>query len=112
VIDTRALVLPWLLHRRRPSSYQANDGAGSHPWTVHASLTDAFREIDNLTTFRGAVVSVGMHGARAAIASLWLRALTVLAPSPSRGCGSRGGKRQPLMAAILLLLFAILGDGT
>jgi hypothetical protein len=28
-----------------------------------ASLSDAFRELDDLATFRGAVVIVGMHGA-------------------------------------------------
>jgi hypothetical protein len=79
---------------------------------LHALLTDAFREFDNLVTFRGAVVSVGMHGARPAIASLWPGALIALAPPSSHGCDSRGGKRWPLMAAVLLLLFAVLGDGT
>jgi hypothetical protein len=56
-------------------------------------------------------VSVGMHGARAAIASLWSGALTALAPPSSRGYDSRGGKRWSLMATVLLLLFAVLGDG-
>jgi hypothetical protein len=35
-----------------------------------ASLTDVFCELDDLATFLGTVVSVGMHWARAAIASL------------------------------------------
>jgi hypothetical protein len=63
VIDTRVLILPRLLHRRRPSPYQADDGAGVILGRLHVSLTDAFRELDNLATFQGAVVSVGMHGA-------------------------------------------------
>jgi hypothetical protein len=34
VIDTRVLALPRPLRRRRPSPYQAGDGAGSHPSTT------------------------------------------------------------------------------
>jgi hypothetical protein len=95
-----------------PLLTRSTTGRGVILGWLHASLTNVFRELDNLATFRGAVVSVGMHGARAAIASLWPGALTTLAPSSSRGCDSRGGKRRPLMAAVLLLLFAVLGDGT
>jgi hypothetical protein len=69
-----------------------------------ASLIDAFCELDDLAAFRGTVESVGMHGARAAVASLWPGALIMLAPSSSRGCDNRSGK--------LLLLFAVLGDCT
>jgi hypothetical protein len=47
-----------------------------------------------------------------AIASLRPGALIALAPSSSRDCDSRSDKLQPLIAAVLLLLFAILGDGT
>jgi hypothetical protein len=53
-----------------------------------------------------------MHWARAAVTSLWSRALIALTPSSSRGCDSRSGKLWPLIAAALLLLFAVLGDGT
>jgi hypothetical protein len=76
------------------------------------SLTDAFRELDDLAAFRGAVVSVGMHWARAVVASLWPRVLIALALSSSRGCDSRSGKLWPLIVVVLLLLFAILGDDT
>jgi hypothetical protein len=40
-----------------------------------ALLTDAFHELDDLAAFRGAVASVGMHWARAAVASLWPESL-------------------------------------
>jgi hypothetical protein len=54
-----------------------------------------------------------MHLARAAIASLWSGALIALAPAPSHGCDNRSDRLWLLMAAVLLLLlFAVLGDGS
>jgi hypothetical protein len=53
-----------------------------------------------------------MHWTRAAVASLWSGALIALAPSSNRGCDSQSEKLWPLIVAVLLLLFAILGDGT
>jgi hypothetical protein len=79
---------------------------------LFASLANALRELDDFTALRGAVVSVGVHGARAAIASLWPGALVALALAPSRGCDNRSGRPWLLMATVLLLLFAILGDGS
>ena len=67
-------------------------GRGAVLGRLLASLTDVFRELDYLAAFLGTVVSVGMHWARAAVASLWSGALIALAPSSSRGCDSRSGK--------------------
>jgi hypothetical protein len=41
---------------------------------------------------------------------LW--ALVALATAPSHGCDDRSSRRWPLVAAVLLLLFAVLDDGT
>jgi hypothetical protein len=76
-----------------------------------ASLTDMFHEPDDLATFRGAVASVGMHGARAAVAPLWPGALVALAPSPSRGSDRWSGNLRLLIATVLLL-FVVTGDGS
>jgi hypothetical protein len=86
-------------------------GRGAILGRLLATLTDVFRELDDLATFRGVVVSVGMHGARAAVVSLWPGALIVLAPSSSHDCNNWSGNMWPLIAAVLLL-FAVLGDGT
>jgi hypothetical protein len=78
-----------------------------------ASLTDALRELDDLAALRGAMATVGVHTACAAVASLWPRALVVLAPTPSHSCDDRSGRLRLLVAAVLLLLlFAVLDDGT
>jgi hypothetical protein len=87
-------------------------GRGAVLGRLLASLADAFRELDDLTAFQGAVASIGMHWARAAVASLWPGALITLAPAPNRDCDSRSGRPWLLMAVVLLLLFAILGDDT
>ena len=79
---------------------------------LFASLANALRELDDFTALRGAVVRVGVHGARAAIASMWPGALVALALAPSRGYDNRSGRPWLLMATVLLLLFAILGDGS
>jgi hypothetical protein len=85
-------------------------GRGAAPGWLLAPLTDALCEPDDLAAFRGAVVSVGMHGAQAVVAPLWPGALIAFAPPPSRGCDSRSGNLQPLIAAVLLL-FIVPGDG-
>jgi hypothetical protein len=77
-----------------------------------APLADALRELDDLAALRGVVATVGVHRARAAIASLWTWVLVALVPAPSRSCDDRSSSLRPLVAAILLLLFAVLGDGT
>jgi hypothetical protein len=78
-----------------------------------APLADTLRELDYLTALRGAVATVGVHGACAAISTLRSGALVALAPAPSRRCDDRSGSLRLLVAAILLfLLFAVLGDGT
>jgi hypothetical protein len=92
----------------RPAS-----GRGAVLGRLLASLANAFRKLDDLTTFRGAVSSVGMHWARAAAASLWPGALIALAPAPSRDCDNRGDRLRLLMAAVLLLLLlAVVGDNS
>jgi hypothetical protein len=76
-------------------------------------LADTLRELDYLTTLRGAVATVGVHRACAAISTLRPRALVALAPAPSRRCDDRSGSLRLLVAAVLLfLLFAVLEDGT
>jgi hypothetical protein len=85
-------------------------GRGVAPGWLLAPPTDALREPDDLAAFRGAVVSVGMHGAQAVVAPLWPGALIAFAPPPSRGYDRRSGNLQPLIAAVLLL-FVVPGDG-
>jgi hypothetical protein len=59
------------------------------------------------------VATVGVHRACAAITSLWPGALVALAPAPSRNYDDRSGRLWLLVAAVLLLiLFAVLDDGT
>jgi hypothetical protein len=83
---------------------------GAAPGWLLAPLTDVLREPNDLAAFRGAVVSVGMHGAQAVVAPLWPGSLIAFAPPPSRGCDSRSGNLQPLIVAVLLL-FVVPGDG-
>jgi hypothetical protein len=61
---------------------------------------------------RGVVATVGMHRACAAVAPLWPWALVALVLVPSRSCDDRSSSLRPLVAVVLLLLFAVLGDGT
>jgi hypothetical protein len=70
------------------------------------------RELDDLAALRGVVATVGVHRACAAVASQWPGALIALAPAPSRSCYDRSGRLWLLVAAILLLLFAVLDDDT
>jgi hypothetical protein len=112
VIDTRVLVLPRPLRHCQPSPYQVDDGRGAILGRLLASLTDAFRELDDIAAFRGAMASVWMHWARAVVASLGPGALIALAPSSSHSCDSRSDKLRLLIAVVLLLLFVILGDCT
>jgi hypothetical protein len=75
-------------------------------------LADVLRELDDLAALRGAVVTVGVHRACAAVASLWPGALVALAPAPSCSYDDRRGRLRLLVATVLLLLFAVLDDGT
>jgi hypothetical protein len=77
-----------------------------------AWLADVLRELDDIATLRGAVVTVGVHRAWAAIASLWPWALVALILAPSRSCNDQSSRLRPLVAVVLLFLFAVLGDGT
>jgi hypothetical protein len=112
VIDTRVLIPRGHFTIVDPLLTRPTTGRGAVLGRLLMSLTDAFRELDDLTAFRGVVVSIGMHWARAAVASLWPGALIALAPSSSHGCDSRSGKLRPLIAVVLLLIFVVLGDGT
>jgi hypothetical protein len=49
------------------------------------SLADTFREINDLATLRGAVATVGVHRAWAAVTPLRPWAFVTVAPSPGRG---------------------------
>jgi hypothetical protein len=51
-----------------------------------APLADAFHEVNDLATLRGAVATIGVHKAWAAVTPLWLWALVAVAPAPSRRC--------------------------
>jgi hypothetical protein len=75
-------------------------------------LANALRELDDLAALRGAVATVGVHRACAVVASLWPWALVALVPAPSRSCDDRSSSLRPLVVVVLLLLFAVLGDGT
>jgi hypothetical protein len=61
---------------------------------------------------RGDVATVGVHRACAVVASLWPWALVALVSAPSHSCDDRSSSLWPLVAAVLLLFFAVLGDGT
>jgi hypothetical protein len=112
VTDTRVLVPLQPHHYRRPSPCQACDGVGSDPWSsARTSFADALRKLDDLMALRGAVATVGVHRACAAVASLWPGALVALAPAPSRSCDDRSGRLR-LLVATVLLLFVVLDDGT
>jgi hypothetical protein len=50
------------------------------------SFTDALREFDDLTTLHGAMVTVGVYGAWAAVTPLRSWALVALVLAPSRSC--------------------------
>jgi hypothetical protein len=78
-----------------------------------APLADALRELDYLAALRGAVATVGVHRACAAVSTLRPGALVALALAPSRRCDDRSDSLRLLVAAVVLfLLFAVLGDGT
>jgi hypothetical protein len=78
-----------------------------------APLADALRELQDLSAFRGAVVTVGVDRARPTVASLLPWALAVLVPAPSHSCGDRSTRVRPIVTAVLLFLLATaLGGGT
>jgi hypothetical protein len=68
--------------------------------------------LDYLAALRGIVATIGVHGACAAVSTLRPRALIALAPGTSRRCNDRSGSLRLLVVAVLLLLFAVLRDGT
>jgi hypothetical protein len=51
-----------------------------------ASLTDAFREVNDLATLRGAMATVGVHRAWATVTPLRLWAFVAVALAPGHGC--------------------------
>jgi hypothetical protein len=78
-----------------------------------APFIDTFCEINDLATLRGAVATVGVHRAWAAITLLRPWALVVIVPAPSRSCnGQSDGPRLLVVAVLLLFLLTVLGDGT
>jgi hypothetical protein len=50
------------------------------------AFADAFREINDLATIRGAVVTNGVYRARAAVTPLRAWAFVAVAPAPGRSC--------------------------
>jgi hypothetical protein len=77
-----------------------------------APLTHALRELDGLATLHDDVATVGVYRAWAVVTPLRSRALVALVSAPSRSCDDQSSRRRPLGATVLLLLFAVLGDGT
>jgi hypothetical protein len=75
------------------------------------TLVDAFCEIDDLATLRGAMATVGVYRARAAVTPLWSWAFVAIALAPGRSCDDQRDRLWPLVAAILLFLFTVPGDG-
>jgi hypothetical protein len=69
------------------------------------AFADAFCEINDLATLRGAVATVGVYRARAAVTPLWSWAFVVVAPAPGRSCNDQRGRLQPFVVAALLFLF-------
>jgi hypothetical protein len=54
-------------------------------------------------TLHGAVASVGVHRAWAAVTPLRPWTFVVVAPAPGRGCNDQGGGPRLLVVAVLLL---------
>jgi hypothetical protein len=111
------LILEVLLSRDHvivvdPLLARSATGWGAILGRLLAPLADALRELDDLTALRGAVATVGVHMACVVVASLWSWALVALVPAPSHSCDDRSSSLRPLVAAVLLLLFAVFGDGT
>jgi hypothetical protein len=78
-----------------------------------ALLADTLGELDDLATFCGAVATVGVYRAWAAVTLLRSWALVTLVPAPDRSYDDQSGRMRLLVAVVLLLfLFAIMGDGT
>jgi hypothetical protein len=49
-------------------------------------LVDAFREVNDLATLRGAMATIGVHRARTVVTPLRPWAFVAVAPAPGRGC--------------------------
>jgi hypothetical protein len=80
--------------------------------SIVGAFADAFYEINDLTTLRGTMAAVGMYRARAAITPLWSWAFVAVALAPGRSCDDQRGRLQPLVAATLLFLSVVPGNGT
>jgi hypothetical protein len=95
-----------------PLLARAATGWGAILRGLLAPFADALCELDDLVALRGAVATVGVHRACAAVVSLWSGVLVALAPALSHSCDDRGSSLWLLVAAVLLLLFAVLSDST
>jgi hypothetical protein len=76
------------------------------------AFADAFYEINDLSTLRGTVATVGVYRPRPAITPLWSWAFVAVAPAPGRSCNDQRGRLRPFVTAALLFLFAVPGDDT
>jgi hypothetical protein len=86
---------------------------GAIPGRLLAPRADTLCEVDDLATFCGAVATVGVHEACAAVTPRWSWAFQNVAPAPSRSCHDQSGGVRLLVVAVLFLLFlAVLCDGT
>jgi hypothetical protein len=74
------------------------------------AFADAFREINDLASLRGAVATVGVYRARAVATPLRSWTFVVVAPAPGHSCNDQGGGPRLLVVAILLL-FLLLNPG-
>jgi hypothetical protein len=77
-----------------------------------SAFADAFCEINDLATLHGVVAAVGIYRARAVVTPLWPWAFVAVAPAPGRSCDDQRGRLRPLVAATLLFLSVVLGNGT
>jgi hypothetical protein len=77
-----------------------------------SAFADVFREINDLVTLRGAVATVGVYRARAAVTLLRPWAFVAIALVPGRSCDDQRSRLRPLVVAALLFLFTVPGDGT
>jgi hypothetical protein len=77
--------------------------------SLAGAFADVFCEINDLATLRGAVATVGMYRARAAVTPFWPWAFVMVAPASGRGYDDQRGRLRLLVAAALLFLSAIPG---
>jgi hypothetical protein len=116
VTSTRGLAQPQLPRRRYLFLARAATRWGAILGRLLSPLTDAlvdaFCEINDLATLRGAVATVGVYRARAAVTPLRPWAFVAVAPAPSRSRNDQRSRLRPFVVVTLLFLFVVPGGST